>query len=102
MFALWVRCLVLVAVLACWSASALPSLVGGAGPERSQAHAVAAHQVSAVADPQHATAESGGLSGGLTGYLVGLGLVISLIGLVGLRACERQSGNRRLGSHRRL
>jgi hypothetical protein len=46
--------------------------------------------VNVGSDPQH-SGDAGMLSG-LTGYMVGLGLVLTMIALLGLRACERQAG----------
>jgi hypothetical protein len=97
----WVRWLFLGGVLACWVA-----LVPASSPSLVQAHGVqsvtTSQTASTVADrnPQHADG-AGGVSG-LTGYLVGLGLVLTMIALLGLRACERQAGGQALRRQRPL
>ncbi len=97
----WVRWLLIGAVLACWAAVA-----PGSSPSSVQAHAlqsVAAAPTASVlvnTDPQH-SGDAGTLSG-LTGYMVGLGLVLTMIALLGLRACERQTGDQALRRTRGL
>jgi hypothetical protein len=96
-----VRWLLIGAVLICWAAAAPTST-----PSTVQAHAL--HSVAAAPtasvivdnDPQH-SGDAGALTG-LTSYVVGLGLVLTMIALLGLRACERQAGGHSFRRQRRL
>jgi hypothetical protein len=100
----WVLWLVLAAVVAFWITGARGETPVGATAAGSHGAVHAANNAALVvaADPRPGQSQDAGALAGLTGYVLGLGLVLTMIALVGLRACERHPGGPPLRRHRRF